>query len=838
MLLHREKMMAKAHRLGRTLALLSLAVSSIGWTEQPASDILSTRRDEVAAAKPATAITRLTLSTKGLRVTTDGEVAKFDVLELTNPPRVALDFFDVRSKVRAPKFSKGIVQAIRVAPHEGKVRVVVEFVEPVTPKIARRSDGIAVAFEQDTSKLLSAEKPTKSETAPELATALPKTSELPKHVELPTIAVGQATAQHQPVAPLHKAGQPATPPIQVSPPAPKPGSIPVAQAGATKAPPKAEKLDAAPARTVSIAAPEKVSPPAERGAQAELVDIRFTDTSYGGVLELTFAGQPQYEVLRTDPKGAVLNLTNTSVARGLEKTLDTSTMATPIKTVSIFSVPGTLARARIAVASSTPFEQTITRSGNRLRWELRAKEAGGGTELERTFVASEVAPDVVDPANARMGASEAEKRATSPTQRVSFEFKDIDIHNLLRMMADISKKNIIVTDDVRGKVTLRLRNVPWPQALEIVLRSKGLGKEEFGNIIRVAPLGVLESESKARLEHEKNRKLSAPLTINLIPINYATAEELATRVKEVLTERGNVTTDARTNTLIVREIAENMPRVRALVSSLDLETPQVLIESRIIEASITFSREIGIQWGGQYNASSGTGNPTGLTFPNSVALTGGSSNTQYQGNSTNPNYAVSLPVGVGDGNGGALGLVLGSAGSAAVLNMRLSASEANGVLKTISAPKVTTLDNTTARISQGVSIPFAQVSAAGVNTQFIEARLSLDVTPHITRDGSVMMKIIAQNNQPDPANTGANGQPGISRKEANTTVMVRDGETTVIGGIYVRSGNTQSAGVPFLSKIPVLGFFFRNSRERETKNELLIFITPRILNRTPVAQNQ
>jgi type IV pilus assembly protein PilQ len=305
-----------------------------------------------------------------------------------------------------------------------------------------------------------------------------------------------------------------------------------------------------------------------------------------------------------------------------------------------------------------------------------------------------------------------------------------------------------------------------------------------------------------------------------------------------LSERGAVSVDVRTNTLIVRELPENMGKVRSLVTSLDLQTPQVLIEGRIVEASTNFAREVGIQWGGQGVMSSGTGNPTGLVFPNSVAVTGASSNTASQGVSSSPNYAVSLPVGAGDGVGGALGFIFGSAGSAAVLNLRLSALESTGSLKTISSPKVATLNNASATISQGVSIPFAQVSAAGVNTAFIEARLSLDVTPHITQDGSVLMKISAQNNQPDPSSTGANGQPAISRKEASTNLLVKDGDTTVIGGIYVRTGSNSSAGLPILSKIPVIGFFFRNYRESETKNELLIFITPRILNRTSVAQNQ
>src|SRR5262249_11439418 len=203
----------------------------------------------------------------------------------------------------------------------------------------------------------------------------------------------------------------------------------------------------------------------------------------------------------------------------------------------------------------------------------------------------------------------------------------------------------------------------------------------------------------------------------------------------------------------------------------------------------------------------------------------------------NPNFAVNLPAAVGQGSGGALGFVFGSAGGAVSLNLRISALENQGSVRTISAPKVTTLDNSAARISQGVSIPFSQVSAAGVNTTFVEARLSLEVTPHITQNGSVLMQIRAENNQPDPANTGANGQPAIQRKEATTQVLVKDGDTTVIGGIYVRRGSTTVAQVPFFGNLPILGYFFRSNSDNDNRQELLIFITPRIINRQSVAQN-
>ena len=500
--------------------------------------------------------------------------------------------------------------------------------------------------------------------------------------------------------------------------------------------------------------------------------------------------------------------------------------------VSTFAVPGADNKVRIVIAGGADLEDAVSTRPGVLAWTFKPSDKAvdlattdgrgtAGVAVESSTFAVEGAP----------------KRTRYVGKKVSFEFKDIEIHNLLRIIAEISKKNIVVADDVSGKVTIRLRNVPWDQALELILRSKSLGMEDLGSILRVAPLVKLEEEAKSRAERKKADRVSRELSVQLVPVNYATAEEMSQRVKEILSERGNVTVDTRTNTLIVRDLPENMQRVRSLVASLDLQTPQVLIEARIVEANIRHQREIGIQWGGQSVLSQATGNPTGLQFPNNVAFTGGVSGGNNTGVAPLPNYAVSLPVGAQDGSGGAIGLVFGSAGSAATLNLRLSALESSGSIKTLSAPRVTTLDNKQARISQGTSIPFSQVSAAGANTVFVDAILSLAVTPHVTQDGSVLMAIVASNNQPDPANAGANGQPAITRKEANTAVLVKDGDTTVIGGIYVRRGASSTNGLPLLSQIPIIGFFFRNYRELESKDELLIFISPRILNRQTIAQN-
>jgi type IV pilus assembly protein PilQ len=492
-------------------------------------------------------------------------------------------------------------------------------------------------------------------------------------------------------------------------------------------------------------------------------------------------------------------------------------------------VPGEGNRVRVVVAADGAIEENVSQVAGGLSWRLSVK----GVKTEQVALTQRTAGFTAEaPTYAAEGAPQ---QARYRGKKVSFEFKDIDIQNLLRVIAEISKKNIVVADDVQGKVTIRLRNVPWDQALDLILRTKSLGKEEIGNILRVAPLKALEEESRLRQERKKSLVAQEDLVVNLVAVNYAIANEMAARVKDVLSERGTVTVDTRTNVLIVKDVRANIEKARALVRNLDTQTPQVLIESRIVEANTSFSRELGVQWGGQALASQSTANSTGLIFPNNIAVTGGINGTA-PGQPTNPNFAVSLPAAADIGAGGAMGFTFGSAGGALTLNLRLSAAETEGTVKTISAPKVTTLDNNTARISQGVSLPFSQVSASGANTTFIEARLSLEVTPHITQDGSILMTINAQNNQPDPSNTGSNGQPAIQRKEANTQVLVKDGDTTVIGGIYVRRGSSQSASVPFLSKIPVLGLLFKNHRETDNRQELLIFITPRILNRQTIAQ--
>ena len=379
--------------------------------------------------------------------------------------------------------------------------------------------------------------------------------------------------------------------------------------------------------------------------------------------------------------------------------------------------------------------------------------------------------------------------------------------------------NIVTSDDVTGSVTIRMRNVPWDQALEVVLQAKGLGMVRRGNLIRVAPLETLEKEREAAIARRKQQVELAPLETRLIPVSYATATDLEPRVTELLSSRGSASVDERTNVLIVRDLVENLDDVEELVRTLDTQTPQVLVEARIVEATSQYSRDVGIQWGGDVTMSTATGNPTGLIFPSQLGFVGGNYDAQSptQGLSpfapsvTSPNYAVNLPATTGTGAGGALGITLGSLGGNVHLAVRLRRAEAH--------------------IAQGTLIPYSQVSAQGVQTAFQEAKLELRVRPHVTSDGSVAMHVRVTRDEPDFTRTSTRGDPTILKREAETDQLVEDGHPAVIGGIYTRTTGRNVDQVPFFGDIPILGVLFQRRRVRDERNELLIFLTPRIVNR-------
>jgi type IV pilus secretin PilQ/predicted competence protein len=417
-------------------------------------------------------------------------------------------------------------------------------------------------------------------------------------------------------------------------------------------------------------------------------------------------------------------------------------------------------------------------------------------------------------------------------KELTIELREADIHNVLQLLAEEGNINIIASDKVQGSVTMELKSLPIDKVFLLIMQSLELGFEARRGVIRVDTQSALQKQVEQRAKSRAREQLSKPLEVFLLPINYADASSVQSQIKGLLSPRGSASVDSRTNTIIVKDLPENIGPIRKLVDRLDSEVPQVLIEARIVETNDTFERQIGIQWGGNYSFRAQNANSTGLSFPNVGGIAGGTpSGGSTQGISSSPNFAVNMPAPAGPGEGGSIGFTMGSLGGDANLNLRLSAMESRGSAKIISAPKILTLDNQQATISQGTSIPISQVSAAGVETVFVDATLELTVTPHVTPDGSIKLSIQATKNEPDFQNTGANGDPTILRKQAQTELLIDDGDTTVIGGIYTQNGGSNLSAVPYLHQIPLLGQLFKTRNTTESREELLIFITPKIVNR-------
>jgi type IV pilus assembly protein PilQ len=423
---------------------------------------------------------------------------------------------------------------------------------------------------------------------------------------------------------------------------------------------------------------------------------------------------------------------------------------------------------------------------------------------------------------------------------ISLDFKDGDLQDIFRLFADISGLNIVVNPGVSGKVTLKLNEVPWDQALDLILKANGLGYTLEGNVIRIAPLAALQTEEQARRKLAEERALAGDLASLTTRISYAKAQELADVLRKAgaLSARGSLNVDPRTNTLIINDLPSFLEKAKDLIATLDLPTRQVEIEARIVVTSRNFTRDLGIQWGFNQANTPQLGNTTGLTFPNALIIngqgvpaTGGISadqNGQAAGagiGSGGRGYAINLPAA---GFNSAIGISLGNILGSFNLDAALTALERQGRGRLLSTPKITTQNNQAAEIKQGVQIPIQTVANNTVTVSFQDAVLTLKVTPQITEAGTVILTVDVQNNSADFANL-VNGIPPINTQSAKTQVLVRDGATAVIGGIYQSNEQTAQQMTPFLGRVPILGYLFRNRFVTSTNNELLLFITPRII---------
>jgi type IV pilus assembly protein PilQ len=405
---------------------------------------------------------------------------------------------------------------------------------------------------------------------------------------------------------------------------------------------------------------------------------------------------------------------------------------------------------------------------------------------------------------------------------VTLDFQGADLRSVLRTFAEISGLNIVIDPSIQGAVDVSLKDVPWDQALDIILKANKLGYSVDGTVVRIAPIQILAQEEEERRKLTEAQALSGELRILTVPLSYAKADLLVgILTRSALSARGEVQVDTRTNTLIIRDLADRLQSAAELVKTLDRPQPQVEIEARIVQTTRDFARAIGVQWGFNGRLDPALGNTTPLAFPNSGSIRGGLGGAQGPGGvETGIDLGAPAPS-------SALGIALGAVNGALNLDVALSALESSGRGRLLSTPRVSTQNNIEAEMTQGVQIPIQTVANNTVTVSFKDAALTLRVTPQITASNTIIMRVFLENATPD-FSRAVNGIPPIDTQRAVTTVLVADGETTVIGGIYVSIEQASNDRVPLLHRLPLLGWLFKRDINSDESRELLIFITPRI----------
>ncbi|MGQ7960722.1 type IV pilus secretin PilQ [Pseudomonas sp. SP16.1] len=428
-------------------------------------------------------------------------------------------------------------------------------------------------------------------------------------------------------------------------------------------------------------------------------------------------------------------------------------------------------------------------------------------------------------------------------EKLSLNFQDIDVRSVLQLIADFTDLNLVASDTVAGNITLRLQNVPWDQALDLVLKTKGLDKRQVGNVLLVAPADEIAARERQELEAQKQIAELAPLRRELIQVNYAKASDMAklfqsvTGAEGAADTRGSITVDDRTNSIIAYQTQERLDELRRIVAQLDIPVRQVMIEARIVEANVDYDKALGVRWGGAHTRGNWSvyGKDGATSFDEGQAFLPG---TDTVGDFTLEDGVSPVPFVDMGVVGSTSGIGIGFLTDNVTLDLQLSAMEKTGNGEIVSQPKVVTSDKETAKILKGQEVPYQQAASSGATeTMFKEAALSLEVTPQITPDNRIIMEVKVTKDAPDFARA-LNGVPPINKNEVNAKVLVNDGETIVLGGVFSNTQTKAVEKVPFLGDLPYLGRLFRRDIVTDNKAELLVFLTPRIMNNQAIAVNR
>lgn len=790
--------------------------------------------DAIAASAPVR-VRSVRAEGSGVEIVSDGSVDSVDSFVLENPSRLVIDLWGVKNSVwpASVDFVGGVVSRARIGEHPDKVRVVLDLRHAISRhEVASGAEGVRVdIFSEDVVADIEESSPSDPATIAAAAGALDLASGSGASAD------GVASIDTVESEVSGDVGAPTTALADQSPSIvdgdPVIGSAQVMSAyfeslnGVDRV---VVEMD----RTVDA---EMIEPSSDTlivrlpNSRIERAAERRVDTrEFGGVVELfsvfqtpdVAAEEVRVVLRRSNGADAVLGWEGSRLTIGLVRPMSSAETGSESEAVATTSGENRRGEGTAPVSEGRGDKVSSVSSGSTHALASEGASTAGGDP----FGEGPSDPAAIDLLNE--GGFDEEK--TYEGRRISLDFKDAEIANILRLIAEVSDLNVIAGEEVSGKVTIRLVEVPWDQALDVILLTKGLGFIRVGNVLRIAPIETLKLEREARLQERRAKEKLEDLSVKLQPVNYANVKEVGDLVKKLLSSRGTVNVDKRTNTLIIKDIPSVIHEATALVKAIDTQTPQVLIEAKIVEASLNFSRALGAQWGIGYRPSPGKragGEDFYLrdgTITDTSASTGLGSGTART--SLANNFVSSNPI-TGVVNGllsmGFLGL-----DDQLQLDLLLAAAEENRKGKVISSPRVVTLDNREAVIKQGVAIKFTEATQDKITTSFVDAVLELKVTPHITANKSIIMDIKVSRNAPQlAANTG--DVVGINKNETNTEALIRDGETMVLGGIYVVENGSTRTKVPFLADIPLIGSAFRSSTLNDERRELLIFVTPRVV---------
>jgi type IV pilus assembly protein PilQ len=570
------------------------------------------------------------------------------------------------------------------------------------------------------------------------------------------------------------------------------------------------------AATVAQAAPAASAPAAVSNVR-ELRAIDFRRSADGAGRVIVKLSDPHIHInLHQVGDQVVVDFTDAGVPANLARRYDATDYGTPVRGFDVTRVGN---GSRIAISAQGDFDQLAYQSDDQYVVE-------------------------VSPRHKALNATDDKPVYTG--ERLTLNFQDIETRAVLQLLADASGQNIVVSDSVSGNVTLRLQNVPWDQALDIVLRTKGLDKRKQDNVIIVAPQTELAAREKAELAAKKDVQELAPLRSEYLQVNYAKAADMAALIKtqtnSLLSQRGSVAVDERTNTLLLQDTSDRIADIRRLVATLDIPVRQVLIEARIVIVDNDFQRQLGAVFGWtnvQKNGQSGLVTTTGSAAGTDQIIASALTNSQTNANGSP--FPVSIPTGTNAPNRYNVNLpvsspagswALGILGNNFIVDLELSAAQAETEANIISSPRVITANQKKASIEQGVEIPYQQSASSGATTiQFKKAVLSLDVTPQITPDNRIILDLDIRDDAVGTivVSSGGVNVPSITTREIATQVLVNDGQTVVLGGILTTTQREDDTKVPYLGDIPVLGHLFKTTSHQDDKDELMIFITPKIV---------